>query len=54
MRTLAELQNLKGRRALITGACGLLGTEIALTLAELGCDLTLLDLADSEFEKTTS
>jgi len=47
MITLKELMNLKGRRALITGASGALGRVMASTLAELGADLVLLDLTDT-------
>ena len=43
MTTLKELMNLKGRRALITGAHGGLGRVMAHTLAELGADLILVD-----------
>jgi NAD(P)-dependent dehydrogenase (short-subunit alcohol dehydrogenase family) len=41
--TIRELSNLKGRRALITGAAGGLGTVMADTLAELGSNLVLVD-----------
>jgi NAD(P)-dependent dehydrogenase (short-subunit alcohol dehydrogenase family) len=47
MTTLNSLMNLSGRRALITGACGGLGRVMAQTLAELGAELVLLDLADT-------
>lgn len=43
MRTIAELMNLKGRVALITGGAGHIGMSMAESLAELGCDLCLLD-----------
>lgn len=43
MSTIKELMNLKGRRALLTGASGGLGKVIASTLAELGADLILVD-----------
>lgn len=43
MTTINELINLKGRRALVTGASGSLGKVIADTLAELGADLVLVD-----------
>ena len=47
--TLARLMNLKGRRALITGAAGHLGKTIAATLAELEADLVLVDLPGADF-----
>jgi NAD(P)-dependent dehydrogenase (short-subunit alcohol dehydrogenase family) len=50
MKTIAELINMKGRRALITGANGAIGRVIGLTLAELGADLILVDRPDSDYE----
>lgn len=50
MITIKELINLKGRRALITGAMGGLGKVMADTLAELGADLVLVDRPQSDFE----
>lgn len=50
MSTIKELSNLKGRRALITGAAGNLGQVFADTLGELGSDLVLVDLPDSKIE----
>jgi len=50
MKTINELMNLKGRRALITGAIGGIGQEMAMTVAELGGDLILLDQPESDFE----
>ena len=44
-----ELMNLKGRRALITGATGGLGSVMAETLAELGADLILVDRPGADF-----
>jgi len=41
--SIKKLINLKGRRAIVTGATGGFGTQISLTLAELGADLILLD-----------
>ncbi len=54
MTTLKELMNLKGRRALITGATGGLGKVIADTLAELGADLVLVDRPGSDFESLST
>lgn len=49
MTTIKELSNLKGRRALITGATGNLGKYIAATLAEMGADIVLVDRSGSDF-----
>lgn len=43
MKTIAELSNLNGRAALITGGGGHLGFAIASALAEQGCSICLLD-----------
>lgn len=50
MIRLAELMNLEGRRALITGATGNIGRVIAQTLAEMGADLLLVDQPGSAYE----
>jgi NAD(P)-dependent dehydrogenase (short-subunit alcohol dehydrogenase family) len=50
MTTLKSLHNLIGRKALITGAAGNLGKVFANTLAELGADLILVDLFESNLE----
>ena len=49
MKTVAELMNMRGRCALITGANGAIGQVIALTLAELGADLILVDRPASDY-----
>ncbi len=54
MTTISELSNLKGRRALITGATGGLGKVMADTLAELGADLVLIDRPGADFETLKS
>jgi len=43
MTTLASLQSLTGRRALITGGAGHIARVMAETLAEMGADLVLVD-----------
>lgn len=48
MNSIKGLMNLKGRRALITGAGGKLGHVFAETLAEMGADLILVDLQDTD------
>lgn len=50
MTSFQELCNLRGRRALITGAAGKLGKTFSHSLAELGADLILLDLEGSSLE----
>jgi NAD(P)-dependent dehydrogenase (short-subunit alcohol dehydrogenase family) len=51
MRNLKELSDLKSRTALITGATGGLGKVFSETLAELGCNLILVDVDRSKLEK---
>lgn len=50
MTTIKELSDLKGRRALITGANGGLGRVMADALAELGADLVLVDRPGTDFD----
>jgi very-short-patch-repair endonuclease len=50
MENISKLINLKDRYALITGATGSLGLSIASTLAELGANLILTDLKESDLE----
>lgn len=51
MSNINEMIDLRGKRALITGAAGGLGTVICQTLAELGADLILLDREESNLEE---
>ncbi len=48
MKTVAELANLSGKVALITGGAGHIGRAVAGGLAELNCKLCLLDTAHSD------
>ena len=50
MRSIKDLIKLNGRVALITGAIGGIGKETALTIAELGGDLLLVDKPGSDYE----
>jgi all-trans-retinol dehydrogenase (NAD+) len=40
-------KNVRGKLALITGSGGGLGREIALKLAELGCDIAVVDINEA-------
>lgn len=51
MTHISQLINLRGRRALLTGALGGLGRVMAHTLAELGADLVLVDLPCTDFKE---
>jgi NAD(P)-dependent dehydrogenase (short-subunit alcohol dehydrogenase family) len=48
MRSLAQLMDLRGRTALITGGAGHIGRAAATALAELGARVVLVDLPASE------
>ena len=54
MRSIAQLMDLQGRCAVITGATGGIGKHIAVTLAELGSDLVLVDRPGSDYESLNS
>ena len=47
MRDLKSLMDMTGRRALITGGAGHLGRTMADSLAELGAEVLLVDVADA-------
>lgn len=50
MSAIKELMDLRGRKALVTGATGGLGRVIAEVLAELGAELFLFDRPGSDFD----
>ncbi len=54
MNTIKKLIDLSGRCALITGASGGLGKMISSTLAELGCDLVLVDQNEAALDDLKS
>mgnify|MGYP003990156469 CR=1 FL=1 len=49
MKSVADLMNMNGRRALITGAAGKIGQKMAEVIAELGGNLILVDRTDEAF-----
>ena len=53
MIKISDLMNLQGSRALITGATGSIGQEIAVTIAELGGNVLLVDRPESDYEPVT-
>jgi NAD(P)-dependent dehydrogenase (short-subunit alcohol dehydrogenase family) len=50
MRDLKSLMNMRGRRALITGGAGHLGSIMADSLAELGAEIILVDIPGAPTE----
>ena len=54
MKKLSGLMDMRGRRALVTGAAGALGRVIAETLSELGADLVLVDRPGTDFSDQLS
>lgn len=54
MKSIAELQSLRGRTALVTGGAGHIGRAICDTLGELGASVAVLDLAADGCEKTAA
>ncbi len=51
MRTVAKLMDLRGRRALITGGAGHIGSAVGETLIDLGSTVAILDLDIRACEK---
>ncbi len=54
MRPIAELMNLRGRTALVTGGAGHIGRAICDTLAELGAAVAVLDCEGEACPKVAS
>lgn len=54
MRRIAELISLSGRVAVITGGAGHIGAAMAGALAELGCQICLVDLNQESLLKTSN
>lgn len=54
MKTVQELSSLDGKRVLLTGATGNIAKQIAATVAELGGDLLLTDLPESDYSEVVS
>tara|TARA_B110000008_G_C16948970_1_gene555621 strand:+ start:647 stop:1447 length:801 start_codon:yes stop_codon:yes gene_type:complete len=50
MKTIQKMMSLKGRCALITGANGGIGRQMAITIAELGGDLVLVDMPGRNYD----
>ena len=50
MKNITEMMDLTGRTALITGATGGIGQEVASTIAELGGNLILVDKPSSNYD----
>jgi NAD(P)-dependent dehydrogenase (short-subunit alcohol dehydrogenase family) len=50
MKTIKELISLKGKKAVVTGSNGWIGQEIAVTIAELGGDLVLVDRPGTRYD----
>lgn len=47
---MSQFPDLKGKRAVVTGACGVIGRWLAQTLAEAGCDLCLTDARQDQLD----
>ncbi len=54
MTTIGQQMDMTGRRALITGAAGGLGRVMALTLAEMGAELILVDRPGTDYAVLTT
>ena len=54
MKTLRELQSLKGRVAVITGGAGKIGEAFAEALGELGATICIFDVAEEAANQRAS
>ncbi|MBI3616065.1 MAG: SDR family oxidoreductase [Candidatus Omnitrophica bacterium] len=52
MRSIGQLTDLSGRRALVTGAAGKIGSMVSQTLSEMGAKVVLLDLEPEACRKS--
>ena len=52
MNSVDQLLGIKGRLAMVVGAAGGYGRQCALTLAENGANIALIDRNQDELEKT--
>lgn len=51
MKTIHDLMSMEGRCALITGASGGIGKQIATAFADLGADLILVDRPKTDYSE---
>ena len=52
MNSIDQLLGIKGRLAMVVGAAGGYGRQCALTLAQYGANIALIDRNQDELEKT--
>ena len=52
--SISELFNIKGKKAVVTGAGRGIGKVLALALAEAGCDISIIDINMEDAKKVTA